>query len=352
MLKKIKINNFESHKKTTITLDPGVNVIVGKSDRGKSALFRSIYWCLFNKPLGDTFKSWWSDSVRVSLYFEDDTKITRKKNKTSNLYQLNTFQEPFKAFGTDPPDEILNTTRLDREVNVHAQSDSIFLLSKSSGEVARHFNKIADLDKISTTEKIATKDINQTKTKINNIETNIKDKKEELKQYNNLPDLKILIDTTKKIEDELTHTTEQIIKFFDLIKKITEIEDELQVLNNKIKVKNIVDQTNTTLSEIAGINQKIQIFVELLNKINDTEQQIKNDKIKTKLLTPINVTITLQKDIQKLNSQIVRIEKNIKLKNDITTEIEFLKNKHSQLQKKYTQEIGNECPLCNQKIKK
>ena len=346
MLKKIKINNFESHKKTIVTLDPGVNVIIGKSDKGKSALFRSIYWCLFNKPLGDSFKSWWSDSVRVSLLFKENEKVTRKKDKTNNTYQLNTFEELFKAFGTEPPNEVLNITRLDREINIHAQSDPIFLLSKSSGEVARHFNKIANLDKISTTEKTAIKDINQTKNKINNIETNIKEKKEELKQYNNLPGLKILINTTKKIEDELSNITDQIIKFFDCTNKIIEIEEELKILNNKIKVKNVVDSTKIVLSEIAKINEKLRVFEELINKIEDTEQQIKNDKKRTKLLTPINITISLQKNIQKLNSQIGYIEKNIKLKNSIIAEIEYLKNKHNQLQKKYTQEI------CNQKIKK
>ena len=67
MLKKLTINNFQSWKKTTIKWHKGVNVIIGKSDKGKSALFRSMYFLIKNRPLGDGFISWEADKVRVDL---------------------------------------------------------------------------------------------------------------------------------------------------------------------------------------------------------------------------------------------------------------------------------------------
>jgi exonuclease SbcC len=44
MIKSIKIQNFETHIKTHLDLHPGVNVIVGESDEGKSGIIRSIKW--------------------------------------------------------------------------------------------------------------------------------------------------------------------------------------------------------------------------------------------------------------------------------------------------------------------
>ena len=44
MINSIKIQNFQSHKNTTIKLKPGVNIITGSSDCGKSVDIRALKW--------------------------------------------------------------------------------------------------------------------------------------------------------------------------------------------------------------------------------------------------------------------------------------------------------------------
>ena len=60
MIKQINIKNFQSHKSTQLKLDPGVNVIVGSSDSGKTAIIRAYLWVVDNRPLGNAFVSHWA----------------------------------------------------------------------------------------------------------------------------------------------------------------------------------------------------------------------------------------------------------------------------------------------------
>ncbi len=41
-LTEIKLENFQDHKDSTISLTNGINLIVGSSDAGKSAILRAV----------------------------------------------------------------------------------------------------------------------------------------------------------------------------------------------------------------------------------------------------------------------------------------------------------------------
>ena len=54
-IKRVTLENFQSHKHSVIDFDEQLNVIVGPSDSGKSAIIRGIKWVLYNEPTGDYF---------------------------------------------------------------------------------------------------------------------------------------------------------------------------------------------------------------------------------------------------------------------------------------------------------
>ena len=87
------IRNFQSHKKSILNLSKGVNVIVGKTDSGKSAIIRALRWLFTNTPSGDAFRSWDGGDTKVSATFYDmDKKITRIKGN-KNAYIVETLDE-------------------------------------------------------------------------------------------------------------------------------------------------------------------------------------------------------------------------------------------------------------------
>ena len=112
MINSIDIENFQSHKKTSLTLDPGVNIIVGPSDCGKTVVFRALNWLINNRPGGNEFESWGGGAPLVNIKV-DDHAITRTRKKSTNIYALD--KEEFKAFGTSVPDpiqKVLNLTNI------------------------------------------------------------------------------------------------------------------------------------------------------------------------------------------------------------------------------------------------
>jgi ABC-type transporter Mla maintaining outer membrane lipid asymmetry ATPase subunit MlaF len=51
-IKKLIIENFQSHKYTEVDFSEGFNIIFGPSDYGKSAIIRALRWVLYNEPGG------------------------------------------------------------------------------------------------------------------------------------------------------------------------------------------------------------------------------------------------------------------------------------------------------------
>ena len=82
--KRLKIQNFQSHKKTILRLHSGMNAIIGDSDVGKSSIIRAATLVLANKPSGDSFQSNFTDKdtvVEIKLNDDEGTTITRIKGK-------------------------------------------------------------------------------------------------------------------------------------------------------------------------------------------------------------------------------------------------------------------------------
>ena len=87
MIKSIDIENFQSHKKTRIDFDPGVNVIIGRSDSGKTSILRALNWVINNKPSGEAFIRHGNKEARASIILDDKhmiTMIRKGKKKLSD----------------------------------------------------------------------------------------------------------------------------------------------------------------------------------------------------------------------------------------------------------------------------
>ena len=86
MIQKLNIQNFQSHKDTKLEFHPGVNVIIGQSDSGKTAIIRALRWLIWNRPGGDDFRSDWGGGTVVKIKI-DAREIMRGKDK-ENVYSI------------------------------------------------------------------------------------------------------------------------------------------------------------------------------------------------------------------------------------------------------------------------
>ena len=147
-MKKFKglvIENFQSHERTEITFSEGLNVFVGPSDSGKSAILRALRWVLYNQPRGSDFIRTGASRCRVTLILSDGTQIVRERSSSVNRYLIRDpegNERVFEGFGSDVPDEVLEAHGMvplqldeDRELTVQIgqQLEGPFLLSESGG---------------------------------------------------------------------------------------------------------------------------------------------------------------------------------------------------------------------------
>lgn len=143
MIQEIRLENFQAHRQLRLALSPGLNVIVGPTDRGKSAIIRAIKWLALHESQ-DGIITHGETSVKVGVK-TDEGPIVRFRDKKKYGYKLG--QAEFVACGKEQPKDVQARHNLS-EINFQGQHDSHFLLSLTPGQAAKEINKIVALDDI------------------------------------------------------------------------------------------------------------------------------------------------------------------------------------------------------------
>ena len=296
MINSITIENFQSHKKTELEFDEGVNVIVGPSDNGKSAILRALIWLIQNKPNNtDNIHSHWSDNTTVKIDTDAGT-IIRHRGKTKNQYVVNNLT--LKAFGQKVPEEVSDILNIS-DLNIHRQLDGVFLFSKSSGEVARYLNKVINLDVIDS----SLSNIASTKAKES---SNLKTQQSNLERFENE------LDEYKWIED-----------YEEKLSALEQLEESIKNKNDKM------NSLGTLYSSVLGNQSK-------LNKVNETLQ----------LETKVNELLEIEKCRTRLRDEQVILGDLIWEIKANKKELENYKLTISMKTKLYDKHMDGKCPLC------
>jgi exonuclease SbcC len=152
-VKRVIIENFQSHRHTDLELSPGLNVIVGESDRGKSAILRALRWVFYNEPRGADFVRAGATECRVTVVLDDGTAITRERSGNRNRYLVRRGGQVsvYEGFGSEVPPAVaaahgVAKVRLDDdlEVALHlaGQLEAPFLLEQSGSVRARAIGRL------------------------------------------------------------------------------------------------------------------------------------------------------------------------------------------------------------------
>jgi len=347
MIKQLKISNFQSHKKSTLEFHPSVNVIVGKTDSGKSSLLRALSLGMFNKPAGIAFIQHGEDETKVSITLEDGRVITRQKGK-ENIYKFDGVE--FKAFGSKVPVEIADALNMD-EINYSSQFDSHFLLNDSAGQVAAFFNKVANFEKIDTSLMDINSSIRKLKSEVVVKQELKKGYKQSLKDFAYLKEAKKDLEKLEGLQEELDEVTDGISKvslLLELLENITvliakaskllPLEKDVELLEVQIRERKFTNERNDSLSELLFTIDDIDTKLEKYSKLVKLEN----------LVTTISNNIASRSILHTKFKELQQILVNIQLVKE--SSLKGLKT-ISKLETKFHKEIGNVCPLCNSKLK-
>lgn len=350
MIKSVKIKNFQSHRKTFLEFDKGVNVIVGATDSGKSAIIRALRWLVWNRPTGDAFCSTWGGNTHVSVETETHS-IARNKGKENNYVFKKAGEEEvieLKAFGTGTPTEVQEVLNIN-EINLQQQLDKPFLLSDSPGQVAGFFNKIAGIDLIDNSIKAIQKEIRATTQNIVSLKGILDDETEELKKYDNLDTIETEIERLEKLKRKEAGLVRRGRELFALVYNLKEIDEEIAEINKLRKYEKRVDtliskieQRNILLAKRNGLNFLISKYEKQGEKLAEYGKLMALDKQLTPILQNIAKKGLLQGKLATLKGWVGKY-------NRLTDSITQTGLKQAELNKQYSEiEI---CPFCGTKLK-
>ena len=348
MLEAITVKNFQGYKKAVVLFHEGVNVIVGESDHGKSAIFKALRWVIYNKPSGDDFISYWSDtgmSVKVRV---DGKSVTRVKGK-ENAYYID--KEKYLSFGVGVPEEVEKLFNM-ADVNIQNQLDTHFLLSESPGEVARYFNKIVDLDIIDRSMRNIQKQLKSEQQGLLNSKSEKASFEEDLKTYDWLMTAEDQLRGMENLSRTISKTSTQIKEIDELIEAIDLLEKTREPLNKLISAQKEVEVMSKLSGSINKSYEEINEITDLIEKIEEIEEERLVFTKLSKAKPEIASLMALAKDIGLRRTECLELSNLISGIEGIDKQIIAKKKEKEQLQKDFKKLMPDTCPLCEQEIVK
>lgn len=345
MLQELGLKNYQSHKDTVLKFDKGVNIIIGESDVGKTAIIRALRWLVWNRPGGDSFRSTWGGDTVVKATFED-TVVARKKGGT-NEYLVNDIS--YSDFGANVPEDIVKILNID-EVNLQQQLDQPFLLSETPGQIATYFNKIAGIDLIDRGMKNVQKEIRDVTKVLEIRRKDLKEKKQQLIQYEDIETIETSLQVLEGLETKMIEKETEKSELENLVDNLKNIQylikEEQQILKAEKPVNDLLDK----ITERKTVETKLEKLKRLLLLLEKNKQS--TDEISRYILIEPKVTYLLQLIAQKraLKANLSNFNALVGKYTALTVKV---REKGLQLKEKGELFTANltVCPICGTKIK-
>jgi len=357
MIQSVRLHNFESHQDSLFEFVPGVNIIVGATDSGKTAVIRSLKKAITNRPLGNDFVSWpeVNDGEDSSIEIKTDTDTIVRSTGKQEEYKLNDMV--FHAFGTSVPEEVVKALNMN-EINLKTQFESHFLLSLSAGEVASHYNKVARLDKIDR----GTSNVNSWISQINStigvpakkdkpatgLIKQIEDTTQAIAAFDYLPEFQKGVEELEETCTELLCLQENVSELQELNDKIERVDAEIEQEKAILTIEPLVMELLSMYEDREALRQQGIKLTGLKNNISDVEEALKEqsailttEPLVNELLELYNNREALSKDQVRLSNMINKINFNQK---ELMIADENLKRLEREFEEAFP--AGSICPVC------
>lgn len=288
---KVHLENFQSHKNTSLEFDRGLNVILGNSDSGKTAILRAIKWALYNEPQGDYFIMQGQNQVLVEIEFSNGAIIKRLKSSSKNDYYLklpNQEEQKFEAFGRSVPQEIINITGMYKMslnddktsiLNIADQLEGPFLLNQVPSVRASAIGRLISVNYIDDALRDTVRENKTVNTNIRNLEKSKTELEEEIAKFDYLKDLEKKYEELKSIRDKISIKEDKLKLYKKLSYSFKEINNEINSINIDISKLPDLELLSSIVTELVTLNFKNNYYINFNDKLNKLDMSIKNANV-------------------------------------------------------------------------
>ncbi len=286
-LRRLIVENFQSHEHTEVVFGPGLNVIVGPSDYGKSALVRALRWVFFNEPKGSNFIRVGARTCRVTVEMDDGTRITRLRTTSGrNQYIL---QKPgeqeqvFEGFGNEIPQEIIQASGMRRviiddrnkaELNFGGQLEGPFLLTENGAVRAKVIGQLGGVHILDWAQKSVTTELRRLREEDNQLNAALKDLETALHAYDHLPHLEETINRLEALVSRVEEISRRIDALSDIARQWQELQDALEDNNRVLEGLAFVEQADDRMQNLEVLAKDYVYLSSLADDLRRVEFQL------------------------------------------------------------------------------
>lgn len=264
---RINIKDYQRVEEVDFELEPGINVINGESNNGKSSIMRAIRDFIFNSFTNEKVRHG-QKSLSVSI---DDA--TGNRNKKGTTYEIG--EEHFEKIGRNKLPEIfdkfkvgeLEVNKVKVKPNFWLQMDKPFLFDKTPNQRGELILGSRDSDKYLN----ALKNIKSNQNYMNRTEKkSISDSLDLLKKQN--LDLKENIDNTEGVDE--------LFKEISILEneetKVNEILNLVSNLTSEFKKKKEAFTTLDRINKILSVGKKYQEYIDKVYQMDEVVEVYDN----------------------------------------------------------------------------
>lgn len=314
-LSRITLKNFQSHKYSVIEFNRGLNVIVGPSDTGKTAIIRAMKWVFYNEPAGDFFIREGENECSVIVEFNEGTKVERYRSRSKNIYILYDHNENeirYEGFGTSVPEEILEATNMRKilldsnganAINLGEQLEGPFLLSEKTSTRASAIGRLIGVNIIDEALVETLKDLRNFTNQRKMLNENIEILNTELKDYEYLKAVSEKTDRVSEITNKLKEKSLKLSRLKTISKDIKKIEIEIEDINIYLKKLIHLDELITRIKDIKELENSFKHLNNINNRFKRYKQDIVNDR---KILNSLENIDMIEKKYYTLEIQSIK----------------------------------------------
>jgi len=287
---KIKVKNYQAIKEADLTFEPGVTVIVGSSNNGKSSIIRAIEAAINNKG-GSDFINYDADACDVII--EDNGHVIqwhKERKSAKSYYQLNNEklnkigQKQIEEVGVmlNMPEIVVNNDKF--RLNFWKQLDFPFLVGKTHYQLFDFISKSKDQELMANLLDMTDEQAKNSKSELSDINAQINTRIQDINAVQaEIQDLskyeQFDIEKFKKLSDISSSIDYKIYKYGSANEKYDELKANIDTINATInKKQNMLESAKTFINEIGQLNNQIQKIENVLMQIESNNQKVKAAK--------------------------------------------------------------------------
>ena len=347
-IKKIILENFQSHKNTEMEFGPDLNVIVGPSDSGKSAIIRGLKWVMYNEPSGDFFIREGEKECRVTLELSDGTLLQRYRTKSKNGYKLidNSGNENiYEGIGLTVPQEIIDVTgirkiKLDTDsenaINLGEQLEGAFLLTEKASTRANAIGRLVGVDIVDDALRDVLRDIRSLNQTRKQKEETLQITNDKLSQFDYIDEIKETYSKASSLMEQVHSLNGRIEKLEGINRNLTGLS--VEIFNNNAVLKDLENITEAE-TRLVSLKSKLDILstYDRISKLY-RENMINRDKLKntirllskfvekSPLVTTTELRVYKLTDLQRLAASVKKVDGEVERINIVAKKLEKIEH--------------------------